>query len=126
MANRPTKTSTRKDKQEVAKVGNRTTDSPTPPGTKAAKTPESKDFSISIRTMVPGAASPWLRVTSEKTGLAVYLPLPIRLIQELPSGGSLVTGAHGDVSTAKESPLAILDMLNGVPLGGRSEWWIAS
>lgn len=68
----------------------------------------------------------WLPVTSKKTGFKVFVPLPIRLIQQIPEeqgGGCMVRGAHGDESTTKENILQILDMLNAHPLGSGAGFW---
>lgn len=70
--------------------------------------------------------SGWLKVTSQKTGYFVYVPLPIRLIVQLPDekgGGCIVRGAHGDESTTKESIVEILKALNGYPVGGWASSW---
>ena len=60
-----------------------------------------KDYSISVRSVVvaPGM-SPWLPVTSKKTGYKVFVPLPIRLIQQPPDseGGCIVRGAVAGVA----------------------------
>lgn len=84
---------------------------------------------LKVSTVSLPETSLWLRVTSLKTGYDVYVPLPIRLIQVIPTkdgqGGCLVRGAHGDETTAKEGILEILGRLNGAPLGGASEWQLA-
>ena len=84
---------------------------------------------IAVSMAVCSPAQPWLPVTSKKTGQKVFLPLPIRLIHTLPDqegGGCTIMGAFGDLSTAKESALEILGMLNGYPLGNVSEWRLAT
>lgn len=71
-------------------------------------------------------SSLWLKVTSKKNGLFVYLPLPIRLIQQLPDeqgGGCLVRGAHGDESTTRENIVEIFNMLNACPVSGDISSW---
>lgn len=106
-------------------------ESPSKPA-KITETTWKKDGdTVSIKMIVASPASPWLPITSKKTGLQVLLPLPIRMIQRLPAenghdGGCLVRGAHGDESTAKESVLEILEMLNGYPLGDVAEWRLAT
>jgi len=42
-----------------------------------------QNFSVTMRVAAP-SASPWLKVTSQKTGLFVFVPLPIRLIHQIP------------------------------------------
>jgi hypothetical protein len=89
----------------------------------------SRSISVRMSTVVPGM-SPWLPVTSKKTGYKIFVPLPIRLIQQIPDsegGGCIVRGAEGDEATAKESIVQILDWLGGFPLGeGASSWAIAT
>lgn len=91
-------------------------------------TPRTKAAPPQPTVVVPGLAPFWLKVTSKNTGRLNYLPLPIRLIQQIPDeegGGCIVTGAHGDMSTAKESIIEILDLLGGYAIGGASAWSIA-
>lgn len=74
----------------------------------------------------PAPMSAWLKVTSQKSGHFVYLPLPIRLIQQIPDekgGGCLVRGAQGDEATAKENIVEVLTALNGYPVGGDVSSW---
>ena len=90
---------------------------------------EKNESRITVNMVVASPAQPWLPVTSKKTGQKVFLPLPIRLIHTLPDqegGGCTIMGAFGDLSTAKESALEILGMLNGYPLGNVSEWRLAT
>lgn len=100
------------------------------PKKSAAAPKEDSGRSISVRmaTVVPGM-SPWLPVTSKKTGYRVFVPLPIRLIHQIPDsegGGCIVRGVHGDEATAKESIVQILDWIGGFPLReGASSWVIA-
>lgn len=102
-----------------------------PTGAPSGATWEKGENRISFNMVVALPTAPWLPVTSKKTGLLVLLPLPIRMIQRLPAengadGGCLIRGAHGDESTAKESVLEILGMLNGYALGAVSEWYLAT
>jgi hypothetical protein len=81
---------------------------------------------VTIQPPVLVAPSLWLKVTSKKTGLFVYLPLPIRLIQQLPDeqgGGCLVRGACGDESTTKENIVEIFSMLNACLVSGDISCW---
>lgn len=82
---------------------------------------------VRMSVVAPGMSA-WLRVTSKKTGYLVFVPLPIRLIHQLPDsegGGCIVRGAHGDEATATETIVEILDVLGGYPLQGASAWSIA-
>lgn len=102
---------------------------------KQVKTPENEEvkkekfYAIQMNVSIPEVEF-WLPVTSQKTGHKVFLPLPIRLITQLPDekgGGCIVRGAYGDESTAKENICEILRVLNGVPIGkGASCWEITS
>ena len=83
------------------------------------------DVNVTMRVAVPGMCA-WLKVTSQKSGYFVYVPLPIRLIHQIPDkkgGGCIVRGAHGDESTAKESIVEIMEALNGYPIGGAISTW---
>jgi len=84
--------------------------------------------SISVKTVSSLPHSGWLPVTSLKSGYTVFVPLPIRLIHQIPDnkgGGCIVRGAHGDEATARESVLEVLGMLNGYPLKTVSTWSLA-
>jgi len=76
---------------------------------------------VRVANVNPAPMSAWLKITSQKSGHFVYLPLPIRLIQQIPDekgGGCLIRGAQGDEATAKENIIEILTALNGYPVGG--------
>lgn len=72
----------------------------------------------------------WIPLTSKKDGNKVFLPLPIRMIRQVPTekgGGCVVRGYYGDECVTKENICEILRVLNGVPLGeGASCWEIAT
>lgn len=81
---------------------------------------------VRVASVNPAPMSAWLKVTSQKSGHFVYLPLPIRLIQQIPDekgGGCLIRGAQGDEATAKENIVEILTALNGYPVGGDVSSW---
>lgn len=95
--------------------------------TKCETDPKTGNWAVTMGVAAPGMTQ-CLRVTSKKTGHAIYLPLPIRLIEQVPDaegGGCIVRGAYGDTSTAKEGICKILDRLSWIPLDGASEWALA-
>lgn len=84
---------------------------------------------IQMKTNIPEGTF-WLPVTSKKSGYKVFLPLPIRLIQQIPDaqgGGCIVRGYYGDECITTENIVEVLRMMNGAPLGeGASCWEIAT
>lgn len=95
-----------------------------------AKAAKEKDraatFTINYQTEMHGHA--WLPVTSPKSGHIVYVPLPIRLIVQIPDekgGGCIIRGAHGDEQSTKENIVEILGLLGGFPLKPASSWSLA-
>ncbi len=92
----------------------------------AQQSKPAEQFYVAQRTLSVPPMSGWLKVTSIKTGYTVLVPLPIRLIHQIPDekgGGCIVRGAHGDEATAKESIVQILTALNGYPVGGDISTW---
>lgn len=84
--------------------------------------------SITVKQVSPLPQSAWLQVTSLKTGWKVFVPLPIRLIQQIPDekgGGCLIRGAHGDETTSRENIVEVLGMLNGYSLTDAACWSLA-
>lgn len=89
-----------------------------------AMTPAAGPFNVTVRA-APNMSG-WLKVTSQKSGYFIFVPLPIRLIHQIPDdkgGGCIVRGANGDESTTKESVTEILEALNGYPVGGAASTW---
>lgn len=89
-------------------------------------------FEVNYKLAVarPGASvTIFLPLTSKKTNRRVYLPLPIRLIQEmteLEGGGCLVRGYYGDEVLAQENIVDILTMIGACSLGGVASWNLAT
>ena len=117
---------------EDAKVKiNKATDQEHPKETQSSTNEEydlDSKFKVTFRTVAPNTSA-WLKVTSQRTGFHVYVPLPIRLIQQIPDargGGCIVRGAHGDEATTKENIVEILEALNGYPIGGAASCWVVA
>lgn len=92
----------------------------------AKEGPTESKYRLALRTTLGTSMSGWLKVTSQKSGYFVFVPLPIRLIHQIPDekgGGCIVRGAHGDESTTKENIVEILGALNGYPVGGDVSYW---
>lgn len=72
------------------------------------------------------AMSFWIPLTSKKNENKVFVPLPIRLIQQIPEekGGScVVRGVYGDDILVAENICEIFRVLNGTPIGKGAACW---
>lgn len=85
---------------------------------------------LNYKVIRSGSVTLFLPLTGKKTNRRVYLPLPIRLIQEMTEiegGGCLVRGYYGDECLAAEDIVEIFTLLGAASLGeGVSSWHLAT